>query len=189
MADDASPVPTPLRPALFDSEAFERMFLAGAFKGRRVELRGGVIVETDLNLTSHAFVRGKVARRLEDALALLRPDLTVLDEVSIKGPDFYPTSDIVAFRFDGADRAIRPEEVALVVEVAVTTLDDDLGDKKQRYLGIGVPEYWVVDVEGRALHRFALRDGVFVAAPVVAFGARWDSLTIPGLGIESQGLL
>jgi Uma2 family endonuclease len=181
-------VPPSLRPALFDSDAFERMFLAGAFKGRRVELRGGVIVEMNPIYTSHAFVRGKVKRRLEDALAVIRPDLTVLDEVSIKGADFYPTADIVAFRFDGADRAIRPHEVALVVEVAVSSRDDDLGDKKQRYQAIGVPEYWVIDVHGRALHRFALRDAVLETTPACAYGEAWGSLTIPGLSIASEGL-
>ena len=188
MADDSTRLPTSLKPARFDADAFERMFEAGAFRGRCVELRGGVIVEVSPIYMAHAFVRGKIKRRLEDALAGLGPDLTILDEVSIKGADFYPTSDIVAFAYDGQNRAIRPGEVALVVEVSVTTLDDDLGDKKQRYEAIGVPEYWVVDVEQRLLHRFVLEGGQFQAAPPLSFGALWPSLTIAGLSIASADL-
>jgi hypothetical protein len=45
MADDSTRLPTSFKPARFDADAFERMFEAGAFRGRRVELRVGVIVE------------------------------------------------------------------------------------------------------------------------------------------------
>jgi Uma2 family endonuclease len=94
----------------------------------------------------------------------------------------------VAFAYHGQNRAIRPGEVALVVEVSVTMLDDDLGDKKQRYEAIGVSEYWVVDVEHRLLHRFVLEGGQFQAAPPLSFGALWPSLTIAGLSIASADL-
>lgn len=188
MADDSAPLIAGPRPALFTSDDFERMFLAGVFGDRRVELRGGVIVETGPIYTTHALVRGKVARRLEDALATTRPDLTVLDEVSIKADAFYPTSDIVVLAFEGGNRAIRPEEVKLVVEVAVSSAADDLGDKKQRYEAIGVPEYWVVDVDAGMLHRFALRDGALAPAPLLKFGEPWASLVITDLAIASDGL-
>lgn len=50
----------------------------------------------------------------------------------------------------------------LVGEVADTTLATDLDEKKQLYAGLGIPEYWVVDVEGRRVLAFQLQqDGKY----------------------------
>ena len=47
---------------------------------------------------------------------------------------------------------VRLETVVLIAEVADTTLATDLGEKATLYARHGVPEYWVIDVEGRMLH-------------------------------------
>jgi Uma2 family endonuclease len=47
----------------------------------------------------------------------------------------------------------------LVVEVADTTLASDLDQKKQLYLALAIPEYWVVDVKGKRVLAFRLVDG------------------------------
>lgn len=50
----------------------------------------------------------------------------------------------------------------LVGEVADTTLATDLDEKKQLYAGLGVPEYWVVDIEGGRVLAFQLQqDGKY----------------------------
>jgi Uma2 family endonuclease len=48
----------------------------------------------------------------------------------------------------GRYRRRRPQapDVLLVIEVADTSLDYDLGTKQQIYAAAGVKEYWVVDV-------------------------------------------
>jgi Uma2 family endonuclease len=43
-------------------------------------------------------------------------------------------------------------DVSLVVEVADSTLHRDLGAKARLYAKAGIPEYWVVDIEGRQVH-------------------------------------
>ncbi|AGY57453.1 Uma2 family endonuclease [Gloeobacter kilaueensis] len=48
---------------------------------------------------------------------------------------------------------------ALVIEVASTTLSDDLGQKRLLYERLGVREYWVVNVEAAAIVAFAVADG------------------------------
>ncbi|MBW4488750.1 MAG: Uma2 family endonuclease [Trichocoleus desertorum ATA4-8-CV12] len=48
---------------------------------------------------------------------------------------------------------------ALVVEVASTTLNDDLGRKRLLYERLGVQEYWVVDVKAGEAIAFAVADG------------------------------
>ncbi|WP_247217075.1 Uma2 family endonuclease [Synechococcus sp. C9] len=47
----------------------------------------------------------------------------------------------------------------LVIEVAATTLNDDLGRKRLLYERLGVQEYWVVDVESGEVIAFAVSDG------------------------------
>jgi Uma2 family endonuclease len=46
---------------------------------------------------------------------------------------------------------------ALAGEVSDTTLTTNLDEKKHLYSGLGVPEYWVVDVEGGRVLAFQLQ--------------------------------
>ena len=46
----------------------------------------------------------------------------------------------------------------LVIEVSDTTFDRDTGEKLQAYQAAGVPEYWVVDVQGRRVLRHLAPD-------------------------------
>jgi Uma2 family endonuclease len=49
----------------------------------------------------------------------------------------------------------------LVAEISDTTLAIDLDEKKQLYLALGIPEYWVIDVRGRQVMAFRLIDGLY----------------------------
>jgi Uma2 family endonuclease len=49
----------------------------------------------------------------------------------------------------------------LVAEISDTTLPVDLDEKKQLYLALGIPEYWVIDVRGRQVWAFRLIDGKY----------------------------
>jgi Uma2 family endonuclease len=44
----------------------------------------------------------------------------------------------------------------LVIEVADTTLDSDLDQKKHLYAALGIPEYWVIDAQGSQVFIFIL---------------------------------
>ncbi len=46
----------------------------------------------------------------------------------------------------------------LVGEIADPTLATDLDEKKQLYAGLGIPEYWVVDIKGRRVLAFYLQE-------------------------------
>ena len=63
----------------------------------------------------------------------------------------------------------------LVIEIVVTTLSDDLGQKRLLYERLGVQEYWVVNVELVTVIAFAVQNG----------GSRQiqDSQVLPGLAI------
>jgi Uma2 family endonuclease len=47
----------------------------------------------------------------------------------------------------------------LVVEMAASSLSDDLGEKRLLYEGLAVQEYWVVDVNQTEVTAFAIADG------------------------------
>ena len=69
----------------------------------------------------------------------------------------------------------------LVVEVSETTLAVDLGRKKRDYARFNVPEYWVLDVNGRRL--YVHRDPVADAADAVS--AWRDERIVPEDGTVS----
>lgn len=46
----------------------------------------------------------------------------------------------------------------LVGEISDTTLAIDLDEKKQLYAGLGIPEYWVIDIRGKRAIAFRLQD-------------------------------
>lgn len=78
-----------------------------------------------------------------------------LDGTTLLGPD-------VMLRKAGPIREeLSPADVPLVIEIAGTSLRRDRSDKALRYAAAGVPEYWVVDVQGQAviLHGRPADDG------------------------------
>ena len=73
------------------------------------------------------------------------------------GPDDNPTSepqpDLVVLNrpIDEIDRRPQPRDIVLVVEIADSTLAFDLGAKARLYARAGIPDYWVVDINGRRI--------------------------------------
>lgn len=63
----------------------------------------------------------------------------------------YRIPDFVVSDAPLLERPPRPDEIALVVEVADSSLSIDLRAKPGDYSTYGVPAYWVVDVRGRRL--------------------------------------
>ena len=64
----------------------------------------------------------------------------------------------------------------LAIEIADTTLASDLDEKKQLYLTLEIPEYWVVDVRGKRVLAFRLVDGQYQQCI--------ESIALRGLPIE-----
>jgi Uma2 family endonuclease len=51
------------------------------------------------------------------------------------------------------------------VEVADTTLDFDLGQKRDLYLSASIPEYWIIDLLGKKLLRLTREGADLVEHP------------------------
>lgn len=99
-------------------------------------------------------------RLLATALDVLLVELTVF--VSTQDPiqldDFSePEPDLAIIQgkvLDYAERHPRPSNVALVVEVADSTLKQDCETKDKLYAQAGIADYWVLDIKNRQLHIF-----------------------------------
>ena len=59
---------------------------------------------------------------------------------------------------DFSDREPEPDDVLLVVEVADSSLDRDLGDKCQLYSFVGLPTYWVINLADETIDVFEQPD-------------------------------
>jgi Uma2 family endonuclease len=53
------------------------------------------------------------------------------------------------------DRYPQPD---LVIEISDTSLTDDLGTKRLQYEDLGIPEYWIVNVQAMQILAFAIAD-------------------------------
>jgi Uma2 family endonuclease len=75
-----------------------------------------------------------------------------------------------------------PDDLRLIVEVAYSTADFDLGTKASLYARAGIPEYWVLDLIGRRLvvHRDP-RGGAY--ASITSFG---EHESVAPLGAPQQ---
>jgi Uma2 family endonuclease len=81
-------------------------------------------------------------------------------------------------------------DILLLIEVADTTLDFDLGRKLRVYAEAGIPEYWVVSVAAGEVHIFrAPRDGRFTETAVRSRTETAECSSVPGLKIGLNEIL
>ena len=93
-------------------------------------------------------------------------------------PDVFVTDDVKG------DGYVDGTSVPLVIEVADTTLANDIGPKARLYSRLGVPEYWLADLTSRVLLQFAQPGPqAYGQRHAIAFGANVASTAIGGLKI------
>ncbi len=186
-----SPMKTgPLRVPL---RADHFMFLdaRGAFESYgRVELIEGELLYMNAQFRPHMVAKDELAYRLRQALETAAIDLFVGTEGSVRLSDNdVPQPDIILTSEPRGDGPIPGTSVSLLVEVADTTLDHDLGRKAAVYAHGGVPEYWVVDLNAGVIHQLAMpATAGFDWRAEVPFGDPITSMAIPGLTVATDRL-
>ncbi|MGA7502224.1 MAG: Uma2 family endonuclease [Isosphaeraceae bacterium] len=136
---------------------YEAMVASGAFtKADRFELIEGTLLEKMTKGGKHSASSERSWRAIH---LLLPPGWHVRIEKPVRIPqrDSEPEPDVSVARGgidDYEDRHPGPEDVALVVEVAESTLADDRA-MAVTYGGGGIPVYWIVNVAGRQLEVYA----------------------------------
>jgi Uma2 family endonuclease len=170
---------------------FSVMVEAGAFTGDLgVELRGGLLYQTNPQYVPHLRAKSELHEALLKALWPLGSPLRVASEGSVLlGDSEVPQPDLIVWEPLRSRGPVPGERVRLVVEVSDTTLADDLGRKRALYAAASIPEYWVADLPGRAVHQYrAPADGVYARSAVVPFGGTIRSATLAGLAVSTGGL-
>lgn len=152
----ASPVTLPPFPvARFSVDQYHRMVASGAFTEHdRLELIDGWVVETMAKGPAHEYATGRCEELLRERLP---PGWHVRHQAPITLVRSEPEPDLAVARGDrGAYRDRHPsgEEIALVVEVADTTLSTDRL-KAKTYAGAGIPIYWLVNLADRCVEVYS----------------------------------
>lgn len=141
---------------LVTAQEYLRMGETGVFApDARLELIEGEIFEMAPIGPPHAGAVITLSRLLilrageQAAVSVQLP--VIAGELSVPQPEFA----LLKPRRDNYSTAHpRREDILLAIEVSDTTLRTDLGIKAALYARAGVPEYWVVDVNERAVHVF-----------------------------------
>ena len=167
------------------------MVEAGASTGDLgVKLRGGLLYQTNPRYVPHLRAKTRLLFALADALQAIGSSLEASCEGFVElGESEIPLPDLIVWEPVEVRGSVPGEWVRLLVEVSDATLADDLGRKRTLCAAASVPEYWVVDLPGCALHQYwAPADGAYARSAVVPFGGTIRSATLEGLAVPTAFL-
>jgi Uma2 family endonuclease len=163
----------------------------GILDDQSVELFRGEIIAMSPEGESHAYFNTEVADYLR---SLLGRTAKIRDAKPITLPDYdsEPAPDIAIVQPLGAlylQHHPYPENIFWLIEFAKTTLQKDLGVKKEFYATVGIPEYWVVNLQASQLHVFwDLLDGVYQKELILTSGFIQPQ-SFPNIMVDVQRLL
>lgn len=172
----------------FTIEEVKAMETAGVLReDEQVELIDGDIISMPPKGNRHEHMRTELA----DSLALRGARLFKIAQEPAFHLSQYnnPEPDILVFARDQRVYEVNGPSALLVIEVAVSSLADDLQIKGPLYAAHGVREYWVVDA-ARLLthvHREPGREG-YASVRTVAAGERLVPLLVPEVNLALADL-
>jgi len=191
----AAPMPIPeivdAAPARkrFTREEVDRLAETGVFAGQRYELIDGDLVDKMGQNPPHAFA---IQLLLECLAGIFKVGLIRVQHPMEAAPGdrerSLPEPDVAVLRehkIEHRSRHPRGDEMLLVIEVSDSTAAFDRSRKATLYARAGVPEYWVLDLNGRMLVVHRETDGtqyrqMFLHAPdeAVSFPGRSESVCV-----------
>jgi Uma2 family endonuclease len=170
-------------PRLLSVDEYHRMIAAGILdEDERLELLEGVIVAMAPQSPAHAYciqwLTRFLVRRLGDAYAV-RPQLPLT-----LGERNEPEPDLTVVRADSASKDHHPGTAVLAIEVSGDSLRKDRRVKAAVYARFGIAEYWIVNVEARAVEVLSdpdAGDGAYRRTRVVTTSETLTSEALPEL--------
>ena len=143
------------KPCKFTSEQYHWLIESGILTTEHnIELIAGEII----GMAPMGDEHGNSIEQLNTWLVIRADDkYNVRCQITLRVAEgFSPDPDftLLKYRQGGYGRGPRPtaEDVLLVIEVADSSLEYDLGEKALAYARAGVPEMWVVDIPNRQMH-------------------------------------
>jgi Uma2 family endonuclease len=142
-----------LAPKMWSLREWDQLIASGVLgEDSRVLLLEGEVLEMTPQNWAHSTSVGLVQDELTAALA---PGTHLRVQMPLYlGASSDPEPDLAVVSGARRDYREQPTAALLVVEVADTSLAFDCGRKAKVYARFGIPEYWVVDLNGRSVHRF-----------------------------------
>ena len=192
----APPLPPRLAPGassppaakLWTVEEFHRLGELGCFEGRRAMLIHGSILEEGPMNPPHAIASTKTEDLIRELFG--RAFHVRVQKPLVFGLSIDPEPDVAVVPGRPADFTSHPSTAALIVEVSDTSLKYDSADKADLYSLAGIPEYWVLDLNGRRLlvFRDPTENGYGTKFTVPAEGAV-SPLAVPAASVAVAELL
>ncbi len=151
--DDAGP-----RAKRWTREEYYHLGKLGCFKDEHVELIGGEILVMRPQSPEHFLALDRVCRCLErvfDGQYWIRSQGPLSKSESSE-----PEPDVCVVKGPPEEYIDHPKTAYLIVEISKTSLEFDKTIKQSLYASMGVPDYWVLDLENRQLlvHRVPMAD-------------------------------
>lgn len=139
-------------------ELYDRIVEQGDIgEDRPIELLSGVLVWKRPKGPRHDASAARCRRAIE---RILEPGLHLRVESAIRIPDYSepePDLSIVWGDIDDyTDHHPGPTDVALIIEIAESSLAHDRGEKRDIYARAAIPVYWVVNLAARQVEVSAL---------------------------------
>lgn len=163
----------------------------GILEEARFELIHGEIILKMTQHERHVFTCQQVQRALE---AIFGSEYVRMAAPIAIADHEEPEPDAAVMTHTGRDYlrlgTPPPEDVRLAVEVSDSTLRFDRTVKRGQYASAGIPEYWIVDINARALH--VLRQplgGDYTEEQTVTVGDTIRPLAAPAAAIAIADLL
>jgi Uma2 family endonuclease len=136
-------------------DEYERLADAAILADDRIELIDGYLVRKMGKKPPHIYSVDAILKALEATL----PGWWCRKEDPVRIPDFdEPEPDVAVVRGsrrDYRDRIPGPEDIALVVEVADSTLPYDQGEKRAAYGRGRIPVYWIINLVDRQVEVYS----------------------------------
>lgn len=134
----------------FSVAEYHRMIQMGFLtEDHRVELLEGVIVDKMPHNPPHDGTITRIQRQLARQLSedwLIRVQCAITTRHSEPEPDLAVVKNLEDVYFT---RHPGPQDIALLIEVSDSTLEDDRQDKGQIYARARIPVYWIVNLNDR----------------------------------------
>ncbi|MES1197493.1 MAG: Uma2 family endonuclease [Pseudomonadota bacterium] len=182
------PVEAPTKYRLTVDDVFKMQDAGVLPPDHRFELIHGDLIEMPSEGDLHSYVKARLIwhfnRFLDPALYAVGPDTTFFLEKHEA-----PEPDIFLHAADLRPSQVRGENALLVIEIANTSLDYDLTEKADLYLGFGVREYWVIDVQKRVTHVHLLDGKAWRKAEPVAFTEQLRPTLVDGADVRLSDLI
>jgi Uma2 family endonuclease len=190
----------PLRPEIterspvrFTVKDLDLMNSVGLFEGQhKIELIDGVLftmpgegpLHMQLGSVWNKLLMMELLRlELAETYSLVSHGTLFIDDHNCLEPDLMVTELL-----DG-ETYTTGSGVKLAAEVAVTSRSYDLGEKPKLYAKCGVPELWVADAPGQALHIFAEpKDGQYGVTKILK-GGTVSPRNLPNMEFKVADLL